>query len=397
MNRMDVMVIGAGPAGLGCAAELQRVGRSAVVLDQANAVASSWRGRYDRLRLNTSKWFSKLPGARYPPGTGLFPSRDDMVRYLEEYVKRQALDVRLGTRVHRVDPDGDAWAVRTSGGELHASHVVIATGLYRKPILPEWPGRARYRGRLIHSSQYLNPEPFHGQAVLVVGPGSSGMEIAYDLLEAGIPSVKLSVRSPPNILLRSIGGLPGDPAAMLLLRFPPRLADALMGGMGRLTVGDLSEYGLPRPREGPFQRMRRDGAAPTIIDKEVLDAIRARRIEVVAGVESLDESGVRLGDGSRLEVDAVIAATGYRPGLEELVGHLNVLDEHGMPRPSTGEEAAPGLRFIGFRPVPGLIGDAAAQARRMARSIARDRRVPAPRPPSAPRASRAMGLRPQEG
>jgi hypothetical protein len=106
------------------------------------------------------------------------------------------------------------------------------------------------------------------------------------------------------------------------------------------------------------------------VDKEVIEAIKDRRIEIVAGVESLDESGVGLSDGTRVEPDAVIAATGYRSGLEPVMGHLGVLDERGVPRVRGGAEAAPGLRFVGYIPQPAQIGAMGAEAKRVAEGIA---------------------------
>jgi hypothetical protein len=125
------------------------------------------------------------------------------------------------------------------------------------------------------------------------------------------------------------------------------------------------------PEEGIFSRLRRLSVAPAIVDKEVIQAIRDRRIEVVAGVESLDETGVILADGARIEPDAVIAATGWRPALEPLVGHLGVLNERGAPHAPQGQEAAPGLRFVGYRPLPAHIGHMGREARRAAKEIAR--------------------------
>jgi hypothetical protein len=138
----------------------------------------------------------------------------------------------------------------------------------------------------------------------------------------------------------------------------------------RLEVGDLTEYGLPVPEEGPLRRLTRLGVAPAIVDKEVIQAIKDRRIEIVAGVESMHDDAVELSDGSRIEPEAVIAATGYRCGLEPVVGHLGVLDDHGVPLQPDGAEAAPGLRFIGYLPRPGHIGLMAKEATRAAEAIA---------------------------
>jgi putative flavoprotein involved in K+ transport len=362
-------VVGAGPAGLAAAAELRRRRLSVVVLEQADAIGASWRGRYDRLRLNSSRPFSKLPRARYARGVGVFPSRDEMVGYLEDYAARNQLDVRLGTRVERIDADGGSWVVRTSAGDLRADQVIVAGGYAHTPFVPEWPGRDSFEGVLIHAAQYRNTEPFRGADVLVVGPGCSGAEIAHELAVDGAARVRLAVRTPPNIILRSpIGPL----LARAMLRLPQRWADAVQRFVRRREIGDLTEYGLPVPEEGVFSRLKRLGVAPMIVDEDVIESIKECRIEIVAGVESLDETDVKLADGTRIEPHAVIAATGYRCGLEIVVGHLEVLDERGVPRVVDGE-AAPGLRFVGYDPRPAQIGYMAGEAKRAAKAIARAR------------------------
>ena len=119
-----------------------------------------------------------------------------------------------------------------------------------------------------------------------------------------------------------------------------------------------------------MSRLHRTGQAPAIVDMEVIEAIKARQIEVVPGVESLDETGVQLAGGSRVEPQVVICATGYRRTLQPRVGHLGVLDEREVPRALGARPAAPGLRLIGYVPRPGGIGYAGKEARRAARAIA---------------------------
>jgi cation diffusion facilitator CzcD-associated flavoprotein CzcO len=385
----QTVVIGAGPAGLATAAQLRRRGVPVLVIERAGAVGSSWRGRYDRLRLNSSRPFSKLPGARYPAGTPMFPSRDQVVAYLEDYARDNELEIRFRTRVERLEPHGGGWCVETSTGELTADHVVVAAGYEHTFWVPRWPGRDRFEGRLIHSAEYQNTDEFRGADALVVGSGSSGMEIAYDLAEGGAARVRLAVRTPPNIIIR-------EPLGPLLARLvikllPTARADRLMSAVRRKKLGDLSAVGLPEPEEGVVSRLKRLRVAPAIVDHEVIDAVKDGRIEVVAGVESLDEGGVRLADGSRIEPDALIAATGYQRGLEAMVGHLGVLGEHGAPV-TTVSEAAPGLRFVGYVPQPGFIGRIAREARTVAREIAGERRGrPSPRRAATARPQAAQG------
>ncbi len=390
MNQ-TTLVVGAGPAGLAAAAELGRAGVPAVVLERGEAIGAAWRGRYDRLRLNTSRLTSKLPAARYRPGTSRFPTRDEFVRYLEDYTSHNELDVRLGTRVDRLDRDPDGWLVRSSAGDLAAAHVIVATGYEHTPHIPEWPGRDRYSGQLLHAAQYRSAEPFRDRDVLVVGPGCSGIEIAYDLATGGARRVRLAIRTPPNILLREQAGVPGDLPALALLRLPPAIADAQLKLVRRLAPGDLGDYGLAPPREGVFARLRRDGKTPAIIDREMLDAIKEGKITIHGAVDALDATGARLADGTRVEPDAIIAATGYHRGLEPLVGHLAVLDDRGLPRIHTGNPAAPGLHFIGYQPQPAQIRHMGREAKRAAKAIARETTS------AHPRSRPAVAARPARG
>jgi cation diffusion facilitator CzcD-associated flavoprotein CzcO len=332
-------------------------------------VGAAWRARYDRLRLNTSRVMSPLGGERFPRGTAMFPTRDQFVGYLERFADRHELAVKAGVRVDSVEPDDGGWRLCTSEGDLETGSVIVATGYANEPKLPDWSGRDAYRGRLLHAAGYRNAEPFADEDVVVVGPGSSGMEIAHDLAQGGAGRVRLAVRSPPNILLRQIGGLPGDVFGLQLLRLPPRIADAADRKMRRLVLGDLSAHGLPVPEEGPFSRLRRLGVAPAIVDRDVIDSIKRGRIEIVAAVDALAGNEIVLADGSRLAPDAVVAATGYRCGLEPLLGHLDVLDEEGRPTVTGGREAAAGLRFVGFIPVPPQMRVMTASAERAAADI----------------------------
>ena len=377
MNEHQVVVVGAGPAGVSAALALKDLGLRPLVLDKADQVGSSWRGRYDRLRLNTCRPFSHLPDRPFPKGTPMFPSRDELIAHIERHAHEGGIEFRLGTRVDRIDRDGDEWVAETSVGEVRARQAILATGYEGSPFIPAWPGRESYRGELRHACDYRNSDPFRNRAVLVVGPGCSGMEIAYDLAEGGAAKVWLAARTPPNILLRQgPGPVPGDVIGVLLLHVPVRAADAVARFGRRMDLGDLTEYGLPIPEEGVMARLKRLGVAPAIVDKEVIEAIKAGRIEIVRGVDELDGAGALLADGVRIGPDAVICATGYRPGLEPLVGHLGVLNGHGAPRAVGAAPAAPGLRFIGYVPRPGALGYMGKESKRAAKAIARELQRP---------------------
>ncbi len=371
----DAVVLGAGAAGLASAATLQKVEVASLVLERSAQVGTSWRSRYDGLRLNTLGWMSTQPGYHVGRRARHFPSRDAWVDYLERYSGHHRLQIQFDTEARRLEATAGGWRVETSRGPMEAETVVVATGYDHDPKIPDWPGRETFSGELIHSSQFRNPEPYRGRDVLVVGPNVTGTEIACFLAEAGASRVRVATRTPPNIVRRCRFGLPLNPTAVLLERLPAGVGDRLAALTQRMMFGDLSPYGLPRSPKGlvSTNRERRMGPA---IDDGFVDGVKRGRIEIVAAVERFDGPDVVLADGSRILPDAVIASTGYRRGLEPLVGHLGVLDEDGIPE-CLGADAhpdAPGLYFVGYSTrLSGQLRGIRHDARRMARAVAGQR------------------------
>ena len=353
---------------------LGRRGVETVTLERAAAVGASWRGRYDALRLNSVRWISGLPGLALDRRLGRFVAREDFVAYLEAYAVRQRIDVRHGVTVDRLDPQPGGWRASTSVGDWHARAVVVATGYDHTPVIPPWPGLDSFEGELIHAAEYRNPAPYLGRELLVVGSGSTGAELALDLARGGASRVRLSMRTPPNLFPRQWLGVPLQALSLLdrgaLERGAgaTRAIDAAGRLAQRLIHGPRARRLLGVPPLGIASAAAKRGRTPAFVDG-LLEAVEAGEIEVVGPVESLAGLDVVLAGGRRVRPDAVIAATGYRHGLEGLVGHLGVLDERGRPRSRSGDEAAPGLFFVGYR-LPHL-GRMSTDARRIARRVAR--------------------------
>ncbi|MYS24345.1 Predicted flavoprotein CzcO associated with the cation diffusion facilitator CzcD [Streptomyces sp. DvalAA-14] len=371
----DAIVIGAGPGGLAAAAALRQRGLRPLVLERGERLGTSWRNHYDRLRLHTTRRMSALPGLSIPRSYGRWVRRDDVVRYLERYAEHHDLDVATGIEVTRVERTDSGWELPATGGRvLNSPVVVVATGHNHTPYIPDWPGRNTFSGDLLHASAYRNAGPYAGRDVLVVGVGNTGAELAVDLVEGGAARVRLAVRTPPHVMRRSTAGWPAQASGILVRRLPTAVVDRVAPYIEKVSVPDLSAYGLPRPRTGLYARVL-DGAIP-VQDVGLIAAVRSRRVEPVAAVERLDGDRVHLADGSVVEPEVIIAATGYRRGLEPLVGHLGVLDGRGRPlvHGARTPPGAPGLYFTGFtNPISGMFREMAIDARKIARAAGRRR------------------------
>jgi cation diffusion facilitator CzcD-associated flavoprotein CzcO len=370
----DVVVIGAGPGGLAVAATLRGRGVDTEVVDSADAVASAWRTHYERLHLHTVRWLSNLPDFPIPKDYGSWVARDDVVRYLEAYADHHGIRPAFNTTIDRIERSANAWLLHSPQGERTAEHVVVATGYNHTPVVPDWPGVGDFRGELLHASRYRNATPYVGKDVLVVGSGNTGAEIAVDLVESGAARVRIAIRTPPHIVLRDQNGVPNQLLGVVFRYAPTPIFDPIAKVMRRLTLGDLTAYGLPAPTEGLYERVRRDDAIP-MLDIGFVELVKAGKIEVVAAPAEFHAAEVRLADDSVVSPDTIVVATGYRRGLEPLVGHLGVLNPDGRPavHGARCHPAAPHLWFTGFtNPMSGMFRELAIDARRIARAVGRD-------------------------
>lgn len=382
MQPVTAVVCGAGAAGLGASAMLRRAGVDVTVLERGGEVGTSWRNRYDGLRLNTTGWMSTMPGYRATRRRyGEFPTRDEWIRYLEDYARYHAIQPIFGCEATRIWATDTGWLVDTTTGPFEARLVVVATGYDHEPDLPNWPGRETYTGDLIHSSKYRNPAPYVGRDVLVVGPNTTGSEVANFLAKGGARRVRVASRTPPSLVRRKFLGLSINIPGIVVHHLPRRLGDEISWLTQRLMFGDLEPYGIPRAPVGAVTTLAVRHQA-TAYDDGFVDELKAGRIKIVAAVVGFDGDDVLLADGSRIQPEAVIAATGYMRGLDGIVGDLGVLDADGIPLVYGGRQhpSAPGLFFTGYRGEPSgqlrlMRYDArsiASAARRMARSESRD-------------------------
>jgi putative flavoprotein involved in K+ transport len=373
----DVIVIGAGPAGLAAAHELMRAGRRVLVLERGDAVATSWRTHREGLRLHTVRGLSGLPGARIPKRYGRYPTSADLVRYLEGYAVDSGIDIRTGVSVVAVEEPAASttaagWVVVTADGTRHrAETVVMATGYNRVPFVPELPGLGDCTRPTMHVADYRGGAHLAGMDVLVVGAGNAAAEAATEMVASGAGRMRMAVRTTPHIVRRRIWGVPMQAIAIASSLVPVRIADRVAGLLARLTVPDLSRRRLSRPRSDLYTRVARDRSVP-VHDTGIVRLLESGRVTPVAAAVGFLGDRVRLADGSLVDPDAVVFATGYRRGLQELLGGLDLLDDHGDPRARSGTAAAPGFYFVGFTvTATGALRQMATDARRVARAESR--------------------------
>jgi putative flavoprotein involved in K+ transport len=348
MSDADILIIGGGPAGLTAAGALKQVGLEATLLDSGDRIGQSWAQRYDRLHLHTVRGYSGLAHFPIPHTYPKCLSKDQYARYLRDYASHFGLHFVPNTLVKRVRQermDGrPGWMVEVGSESWSAHVVVIATGQYNQPIFPDWPGLSEYGGETLHSSAFRTGRVFEHQRVLVIGAGNSGMEIAVDLVEQGAAKVAISVRSAPPVVPRDFLGTPAQVFGILMYPLPPTLSDKVGNALSRLSLGDLSRYGLPSPGWMPFTSHR-----TPVIDVGFVPALKAGKVRVRPAVRSFTPAGVVYEDNYEEIFDSVIFATGFRSGLEQLLEPEGLLDKNGNPRfPSGAPTNCPGLYFMGY-------------------------------------------------
>ncbi|HSH74422.1 MAG TPA: NAD(P)/FAD-dependent oxidoreductase, partial [Longimicrobiales bacterium] len=348
-------------AGLAVSSCLTRIGVPHVVFERERTVAAAWRRHYDRLHLHTSRGFSSLPHHSMPPRYPRYPSRDQVVNYLEADVRAGSIDPKTGVNVRGVEREGPCWLVDTTDETIRCRSVVVATGAKGVPRPPEWPGLRTFPGSAVHSSDYRNGMPYSDQDVLVVRFENSGGEIALDLLEHGARPM-VSVRSPVNLIPRDILGTPVLAIAIPLSKLPARLADILIWPLLRAYYPSYSRLGLRRAAQGPFRQIEETGRIP-LLDVGTIREIRRGRIQVASDVREISGSEVRFVKQKPRRFDAIVFATGYRPCVPP-----------GLPQPPRGSHTGgrAGLYFCGFHVSPtGMLREIGIEARRIAADIAK--------------------------
>jgi putative flavoprotein involved in K+ transport len=341
VERYEVIVVGAGQAGLAAGHHLARQGHDFIVIDGAPRIGESWRRRWDSLRLFTPAKYSSLPGLPFPAAPDHLPWKDEVAHYFERYVEHFDLPIRLGTRATRLSRDGEQYVIETDRGRLEASQVIIATGAFQRPRVPAFASELDPAITQLHSSAYRNPTQLGTGDVLVVGAANSGAQIAIELAATG-RRVLLSGRDTGRIPRRFLGRDIYDWIWPLLNRSIDSRVGRRMAAHGTLTGDPL--VGIPR------------------------ESLRGPGLERVGRTVGARDGRPELDDGRVLDVASVIWCTGFDPDFHWI--DLPAVDASGRLRHRHGVvQDAPGLYVLGLRYMwrlnSSLLGGVGADAERI--------------------------------
>jgi len=366
----NTLIVGAGMSGLAVAAALQKKGVDYIIIEKQELVGIAWRNHYDRLHLHTPKNISHLPYKKFERSLPRYPSRQQVVDYLQDYQKEFGIQPLFNTEAKKIRREGDFWITETGNTGFTSRYVVIATGPFGKPKEIDIKGMETFPGKIIHSYGYKTGKDFAGQQVLVVGFGNSACEIAIDLYEQGaVPS--MAVRSPVNIAPRDLLGIPILQLSLLLDRLPVRVADAINAPLLKFLYGDMGKLGLQKKRYGIFEQIRKDGEVP-LLDIGTIKHIRQGHIKICGGIDYIDNATVYFKDGQKKEFDAIVAAIGFYRDYAAIID----VDESrfGDLKVAIGKQkyfGKDGLYFCGFWIAPtGQIREIASDAKKIAAHIA---------------------------
>ncbi len=371
MQQTNTLIVGASISGLASAASLQKRGIDYIIVEKQARVATPWRNHYERLHLHTNKRVSNLPYKKFGNTIPRYPSRQEVVDYLDDYQKGFNINPVFNTEAKSIKKEGEYWITETTNGTFKSRYIIIATGPFGKPKPIDFKGMETFTGNILHSCDYKTGKIFKGKSVLVVGFGNSACEIAIDLYEQGaIPS--MAVRSPVNIIPRDLLGIPIMEISMLMSRLPPRMADTINAPILKILFGDISKLGLKKMPYGPFEEIKKDGNIP-LLDIGTMGHIKKGHIKVYDNIDHIEGNTVHFIDGKKAAFDAIVAGIGYYRDYAEIIDvDKSRFEDLKLPVGKQQYFGNDGLYFCGFWIAPtGQIREIALDAVKIAKDIAK--------------------------
>jgi thioredoxin reductase len=328
MRHTDVVVIGAGQAGLSSAYFLRRRGLDHVVLDANPGPGGAWQHRWPTLRMATVHGIFDLPGMRFDPPPPDQPAVEALPAYFAAFEREFDLDVRRPVRVSSVRyGQDDRLLVDGDAEPLAARAVINATGTWTKPFWPHYPGRDLFLGRQLHTADYRGPDEFAGRRVLVVGGGTSAVQLLLEIAEVAADTTWVTRRPP-------------------VFRDGPFTED-----YGREVVARVDKrVRAGKPPESVVT------ATELQLTPQVAAARRAGVLERLPMFGRITPAGVAWADGAVREVDVILWCTGWRAALDHLAPLVLRTAGGGIVMDGTRVVAEPRLHLVGYGPSASTVG-----------------------------------------
>ncbi|XP_047085434.1 probable indole-3-pyruvate monooxygenase YUCCA10 [Lolium rigidum] len=335
MEKVVVLIVGAGPAGLATAACLTQLSIPYVIIEREDCSASLWRNRaYDRLKLHLAKEFCELPHMSYPADAPTYIPKALFVKYVDDYIECFNIQPKYLTSVKSstYDSEKKVWSIKAHDMaeckriNFTAKFLVVATGENSAENIPVIPGLQNFPGEIIHSSRYKSGKSFSGKSVLVIGSGNSGMEIAYDLATHGV-NTSIVVRSPIHVMTKELIRL----GMTLAHHLPLNLVDKLLVMGAKFMFGDLSRHGITMPNMGPMMLKSKTGRS-AVIDVGTVGLIKNGIIHVQGSISKIMGNIVKFQSGDEISFHAIVFATGYKSTANMwLKNGESMLNDNGLP------------------------------------------------------------------
>jgi len=315
MITVETLVVGAGQAGLAAAWHLKKNQVNYLILEATNQIGGSWHHYYDSLKLFSPAAYSSLPELTFPKSAHEYPLRDEVIDYLKAYAARFSFPIQLNESLIKVIPNNQGFEVLTSQNNRYQTKTIIAaSGAFAKPYIPQIKGLEKFKGKILHSAEYLNPQSYINERIIVVGAANSAVQIAAELATSA--NVTIATREKIKF-------------------FPQKI-------LGMDFHWWLKWTGLEKTR------WLNDQSTPVLDDGRYRAALKSGQFQQREMFAEVDESGVIWSNGAQEQIDTLLFATGFRPHAAYLDG-LNVIDSNQKLVQRNGiSDSYSGLYFLGF-------------------------------------------------
>ncbi|GIP44061.1 putative oxidoreductase CzcO [Paenibacillus sp. J45TS6] len=319
----DVLVIGAGQAGLATGYYLKQAGLRFLIVEAANSIGDSWRHRYDSLHLFTPRIYDELPGMEMEGERNGLPSKDEIADYLESYANNIDLPIKLKCPAKRLWKEGEIFKIETSEGTIEAHNIIVSTGPFQVPNIPKFSKLISRNVTQLHSSEYLNPSQLREGNTLVVGGGNSGTQIATEIAQDQKETRPVYISVARNISFKPL----------YILNQSIFWYFETLGFLRASTQGPFGRWLKKQPEQ--------------VYGYELKKLAKKGKVKIYPRALNAKRDIIIFEDGTDIEVKNIIWATGFKRN-DEWIDIQGAFDSHGQIKHYSGMSPIRGLYYVGL-------------------------------------------------